>query len=436
MRFTKKLNACRGSLLVGFSFLSFAFVLLQSACQIEKDDSNPFVINTAHLDALYSEINVDGENVGFVHIYSEYPDYHMVGDDDEGFACVDDASRAAIFYLRQHASTGNPEHLRKAEMLLKFLIKMQAPNGYYYNFIWPDGSIHKDGVTTVPNANWWSWRVLWAFSEAIEILGSESNLLVPVMEEQRNKLVRNILREPSFQSELIDSAKGLSTPTWLPNGSGADQAALVLMGLSMMLEEPDKKTDISRDSLISAIRHFADGIAMMQVQEKDSLQDGAFLSWANLWHAYGNSQAYALLKVSEVLNDKHYASKAIYEIDHFYPAFQKAGGLDFFWVEKVNGKIRRKETQVFSQIAYGRRPMIFSAIAAFEITGDEKYLLLANELAKWFVGQNIAKTVMYDPKTGRGYDGIISDSLINKNAGAESTIESLLSIQALGKYAK
>jgi hypothetical protein len=80
--------------------------------------------------------------------------------------------------------------------------------------------------------------------------------------------------------------------------------------------------------------------------------------------------------------------------------------------------------------------MIFAAIAAFEITGDERYLIRAKDLGKWFAGENKAGLVMYDPVTGRGYDGIISDTEINKNAGAESTIESLLSIQALAKYDK
>ena len=35
---------------------------------------------------------------------------------------------------------------------------------------------------------------------------------------------------------------------------------------------------------------------------------------------------------------------------------------------------------------------------------------------------------MYDPKTGRGYDGIINKNKINKNAGAESTIETLATL--------
>lgn len=433
MNLTNKLNVFRLSTLLSLSYLLAAFFLLQASCQIDEKIDNPYLINTAHLDALYGEINVGGEDIGFIHIYSEYPDYHMVGDDDEGFACVDDASRAAIFYLRQYKKSNDPEHLRKAEMLLNFLAAMQAPNGYYYNFIWPDGSIHKDGVTTIAQANWWSWRVLWAFGEAIEIL-SANNSLVPKIKAQRKMLVRNILHEPSFQSEIIDTTKGLTLPTWLPGGSGADQASLILIGLSMMMEEPAKNEDISRDSLMAAIRHFADGIVMMQIQAKDSIQDGAFLSWANLWHAYGNSQAYALLKVSQVLDDRIYASKAKYEVDHFYRSLQDAGGLDLFWVEKVNDNIRRSETKVFSQIAYGKRPMIFAAVAAFEITDDEKYLLLAKEIAKWFAGENIAQTVMYDPISGRGYDGILSATQINKNAGAESTIEALLSIQALAKY--
>jgi hypothetical protein len=432
----KKFNVSRLSPLVGFSFFLASLIVLPMACRPIAESDNPYPVNTAHLDTLYGEINVGGNDVGFVHIYSEHPDYHMVGDDDEGFACVDDASRAAIFYLRQYKISDNPEHLRKAEMLLKFLLVMQAPNGYYYNFIWPDGSIHKEGVTTVAEPNWWSWRVLWAFSEAMDILGPDRAALLSRIKAQRNILVRNIMREPSFQSERVDTVEGLIIPAWLPGESGADQASLILMALAQMLEETDDGSEISRDSLISVIRHFADGIVMMQIHAKDSIQDGAFLSWANLWHAYGNSQAYALLKVSQVLDDQRYAASALYEIDHFYPALIDAGGFDFFWVKKADSTISRNQTQVFSQIAYGKRPMVFAAIAAFEITGDDKYLLLAKELGKWFAGGNIANTVMYDPVSGRGYDGIISATEINKNAGAESTIESLLSIQALAKYGK
>ena len=36
---------------------------------------------------------------------------------------------------------------------------------------------------------------------------------------------------------------------------------------------------------------------------------------------------------------------------------------------------------------------------------------------------------MYDPATGRCYDGINSPVDINRNSGAESTIEALLALQ-------
>ena len=40
--------------------------------------------------------------MAIIHIYSNYPDYAYVGDDDEGIACIDDAARAAIFYLEYY----------------------------------------------------------------------------------------------------------------------------------------------------------------------------------------------------------------------------------------------------------------------------------------------------------------------------------------------
>jgi hypothetical protein len=38
---------------------------------------------------------------------------------------------------------------------------------------------------------------------------------------------------------------------------------------------------------------------------------------------------------------------------------------------------------------------------------------------------------MYNPQTGRCFDGINDKTTINKNSGAESTIEALLTLEAL-----
>ena len=61
------------------------------------------------------------------------------------------------------------------------------------------------------------------------------------------------------------------------------------------------------------------------------------------------------------------------------------------------------------------------------LTGDEKYKARAIKAMSWLSGTNSQSAMMYDSETGRTYDGI-DDSGVNRNSGAESTIEALLTI--------
>jgi hypothetical protein len=412
-------------------FLGIGVTCAVFSCQSKKEiQQPPSVINTAHLDHLYEEIKMGDDTVGIIHIYSEYPDYHHVGDSDEGIACVDDASRAAIFYLLQYRKSGSPEYLHKAKMLLNFLLHMAAPNGYYYNFIWPDGSINKEGNTSRAEPTWWAWRTLWAYGVAVEVLSDQPDDFLNEILERRRVLMLMIVEDSTFLQTKLDTAMGFNIPTWLPGGSATDQASLVMVGLTCGIQE------FPSEAMKNILHHFAEGIMMMQVHQKDSLPDGAFLSWENLWHAYGNMQSYALLFYAQTLHDSAITQAALYEIDHFYPAILKVGGLDHFWMKKNGDQVSRYETAAFNQIAYGRSPMIWAALQAHALSGDgdKKYLDLAGQLAMWFFGENPANAMMYDPETGRGYDGIKNPNEINKNSGAESTIESLLALQAMERY--
>ena len=58
----------------------------------------------------------------------------------------------------------------------------------------------------------------------------------------------------------------------------------------------------------------------------------------------------------------------------------------------------------------------------------------AGEIACWFFGNNSEGQVMYNPETGRCFDGITGTNDINKNSGAESTIEALLTLLAVEQY--
>lgn len=403
--------------------------IITSACnrpEIEVPEID-FTMNTAHLDHLFDTVVVNGQTVGMIHIYSEYPDYHMVDDADEGIACIDDAARAAIFYLKQYAVTKDEAYKQKGKMLMRFIMQLQDTTGYYFNFIWPDGTIHRDGITTRPGANWWTFRAFWAVGEAIDILEETNDTMLDSLRPQQLKAFERLYTYFISIPEVYDTSQGESIPTWLPEKSSAVQAAIFMCGLNKMYTQTsnEKKTEVA-----VVIQKMAKGILQMQRREKNDFSNGAFLSIPGHWHAYGNVQSFALLQAGALLKDSSMINGALYEIDHFYSDYYDEGGMNAFTISQINNE-DSISMQKFAQIAYGVRPMIWAYLEAFKVTGDAKYLGLAARESLWFVKSNPAEAVMYDAHTGRGYDGINSAEEYNKNAGAESTIEALLAIQEL-----
>ena len=119
------------------------------------------------MDNLYTPFKFStGINVAGVYIYSEAPDYHLVGDVDEGFTCIDDVARALQVYIRKNGFASDTAVRNKVFNLIRFILEMQSSNGYFYNFLFPDLSINKSGPTSINKPNWWSWRALYALSEA------------------------------------------------------------------------------------------------------------------------------------------------------------------------------------------------------------------------------------------------------------------------------
>jgi hypothetical protein len=70
-------------------------------------------------------------------------------------------------------------------------------------------------------------------------------------------------------------------------------------------------------------------------------------------------------------------------------------------------------------------------VATAETTGRDSARGLAGIVAAWYFGANPAGEAMYDPATGRTFDGISGSGEINRNSGAESTIHGLLSMLVL-----
>lgn len=382
------------------------------------------LVNPAHLDALYQKVTLaDNNELGLIHIYSEYPDYRWVKDPIEGVSAIDDVARAAVFYQRQYALTNSADDLAKLTSLVQFILHQRADNGYFYNFIYPDYSINKDYKTSVAQPDWWTWRALWALTQTYPVLASHDPALAQKVRETIFATTDVIYRDFNF-SQTSGEKEGMAVPEWLPN-TASDQAAVLLMGLTAA-HALEAKPEIEK-----MMRALAAGIMEMQIQDVESPVNGAFLSWQNLWHGYGNSQAYALLEAGNQLGDRDMIKAAFTELDHFQPRLIKDGLANWFTVQRQGDKVTVTEQKKFAQIAYIIRPMVFANIKAWEISRDKIYLQQAVELALWFFKKNPAQAQMYYPATGIAFDGIDSETKINKNSGAESTIETLLTLQLI-----
>lgn len=380
-----------------------------------------FIVNKSHLDYLYKDIVVDGKEMAIIHIYSNAPDYKYVGDDDEGYACVDDAARAAIFYLEYFKTYNDSSSLYKYYNLVEFLLYMQAENGFFYNFIWEDNSINKTFKTSVAEANWWSWRALWALTEGYDLLITPENDLSKRVKKSIFQIIENIKKNISKEKSEV-TIEGIKLPDWLPFQYAADQAALLTIVLSNYYQISEDK------DVLEYLNSLVKGIMMMQINDLKCEYNGAFLSWQNEWHGWGNSQAYALLKAFEVLKNEKLKTAALFELNNFYQRLFEIEFLSSFSVSKTDCNFEIIKSNKFSQIAYNIRPMVYALLEAYKITSDTSYAMQAGQIAKWFTGKNPAREVMYNPHTGIIYDGIENENLINKNSGAESTIEGLLTL--------
>ena len=346
----------------------FAIIFVVASCGDFKNIKP--VVNTSHLDYLYEEIEVNDTEMAIIHIYSNYPDYKYIDDEDEGTACVDDAARAAVFYLDNFNFTQDSQCLIKNKRLLEFILYLQAENGFFYNFIWSDYSINEDFKTSVAEPNWWSWRALWTLTESYPYYKDSDPIFANKIKNSVNKLISTIKKQIPNEHKT-EKFNGLDIPSWLPNKYASDQASVLLLGLLNYYNQTDDK------AIYNYIVLLTKGIIQMQINDINCSYDGAFLSWQNSWHAYGNSQAYALLKSHQILKSNTILEAALKELDYFYPTLLKNNYISSLNVSMENEKIITEDENKYSQIAYNKRPMIYALLEAYNITKDEKYAELA-----------------------------------------------------------
>jgi hypothetical protein len=143
---------------------------------------------------------------------------------------------------------------------------------------------------------------------------------------------------------------------------------------------------------------------------------------------WGNAQTQVLAAAGKVLGNRTFVASAEREATGFYPRLLIHGFLKEWDLASAGPPSR------YEQIAYAVRPMAVGLIRLFEATGKNDYLVMAGLAGSWLCGNNVLGQQVYDPVTGRCFDGIRDSVTINRNSGAESTIEALYALLEIEQY--
>lgn len=385
----------------------------------QESASGADLVNLDHLRFLTQPVTIDGTPMGIVHIYSEYPEYEWVDAAGEGLSAVDDVARAAVVYLWQYERTHDPELLELARLCLNFVLYMQADDGEFYNFVTDRaGTINERGGTSYKSLGWWAMRGLWALGEGVRVFDQ----IDPTYADQLAEAY--LLTEAALDSTLTNYGEytevhGFRVPAWIPS-SESTIASIGLLGLAAYQRARPNETTAT------LIAEIADGIAEYRLGDHSTYPFGMHPARANapgFWHDWGAHMTHALVVAGMTMNRQDWIDSAAADANSFllrHLAFER-----FRHIGVVPYRLE--------QIAYGTNQLVLTYMALYAATGDEQYARYGGLAGSWYFGNNMAGVQMYDPTSGRVFDGINGPTSfrVNRNSGAESTIEGLMSLIAL-----
>jgi hypothetical protein len=379
------------------------------------------LVNLAHLQRLTEVVEWDGQPVAIIHIYSEAPEYGWVDAAGEGISAVDDVARAAIVYLNFYERTGESYSLDLARACLNFVLHLQANDGEYYNFVYDrQGTINQNGRTSYKSWNWWAARGQWALAAGLRVFRDVDPQYAQKL-QQAYSSGEQALRRAIGPVGAYDDIHGVKIPAWLIAG-GSDVSALALIGLLEYYQvEPNSNTR-------QLITNLANGIAAYQLGAAGEYPYAAHPSSTAstaVWHAWGSHQSHALAWAGRLLNRQDWIESAKLEADTFFVRLLASDFINEMMPMPKRG----------GQIAYGTQVIVSGFWSLYQATGEEKYARYAGLAASWLFGNNMAEVAMYDPGTGRGFDGIEGPTpqRVNRNSGAESTIEALYTLMLVDR---
>jgi len=348
---------------------------------------------------------------------------------EQGAYNADDMTRAAVVYLRHWRRFGDDHSRRYAKQLLRgvtYLQTARGPNrGNVVLWMQPDGTLNRSPVIVeLPDPSdsgpsYWLGRTMWALGEGYAAFKDRdpgfARFLRNRMELAVGALNRQVLRPKFGHYQIVD---GLRWPSWLLV-DGADASSEPTLGLAAYVEAGGS------DRARRALARLAKGIAAMPLGRARRWPFGAIMPWTlsrSVWHAWASQMGSALARAGTVLDRKDFVATAAGEAGLFTPHMLVQAGPEQGWLPGTSDT---------AQIAYGADSTLQNLVRVAGAAGRPAFRRMAGFAGAWYFGNNPAAQQMYDPATGRTFDGVNSDQTVNMNSGAESTIHGLLSMITL-----
>ncbi len=385
------------------------------------------LVNFDYLDRLCRPFAwPDGETVYYMHHRTDRQG-EPAGPGPYGIGRIDDAGRALLVYLRWHELIGDTGHVQQMRGLVKFLLRMQAEDGRWFRWLTADGRRAGEGDIENPGIGNGAAKAVWALGRYVQVGRAKS---WPLVQEAGQAVERTLLALRPFLEQYpnMETIGDVEVPRWLPNGSNADVASELLLGL-VAYQRAGHRSEL----LQAALDRLTAGIAMMQQRQEGEFAYGVHLSYRTTWHAWSNAQVQALVAVHQLTQRPEPLLTARREAEQFYPWLLEEQFADRFdWLEARNN---RKAIDWFPQRPEHVRPVVLGCLALFEVTGEKKFAEMAGRAARWLLGDNAAHEAVYDPTTGGARAAVKARNSVRREISAEATAEALLMLMEVGKNA-
>ncbi|MEP6681257.1 MAG: hypothetical protein ABJB65_07240 [Chloroflexota bacterium] len=348
----------------------------------------------------------------------------------QGAFNTDDLTRAAVVYLRHWRLFGDIHSRDAAYGLLRAVTYMQtvsddARNGNFVLWMQPNGELNRSAIPeesphpSDSGPSYWLARGIWALGEGYEAFRAADPAFAAFLRQRLNLALDALDRQVLVRYGSHRLLDGAQVPAWLIV-DGADASSEAVYGLSAYFRATGDAR--AHDDLAQ----LADGLAQMRISADTSTWPfGAILPWAgsrSVWHAWGDQMAGALATAGAALGDRAFVKVAVSEVASFTPHLLAQGGAEQGWLPAPAER---------AQIAYGADATLQNLLRTADASGLDGFRQLAAIQGAWYFGNNRSGVQMYDPATGRTFDGLEADGRVNRNSGAESTIHGLLSMMAL-----